>query len=82
MNFSQFHSQIPPHRDTKMNITKAAITTGILMLLQIAAISNTPKTYKIIVFYSYTFIMNAFFQFIFLYFVPKVCSIKSKEKKT
>lgn len=50
------------------------IVTAVLMIAQSYVISSTPKTYKIIVFYSYTFIMYALFQSLFMFLIPKLCN--------
>lgn len=52
------------------------ILMGLIMIAQTLVISSTPKTYKIIVFYSYTFVVYAFFQFLFIYLIPKLCTKK------
>ncbi|XP_070502922.1 uncharacterized protein [Chironomus tepperi] len=67
-------------RSIKLNFKRSILMTPVLIALQSYAISYTPKTYKIIIFYSYTFVTYALFQFLYLYLISKYCVKKDPKK--
>ncbi|KAG5670407.1 hypothetical protein PVAND_000675 [Polypedilum vanderplanki] len=68
-------------RESKLKFFESAVMTICLIILQFCAIYETPKNYKIIIFYSYSFIIYAFFQFMFIYFVPKIATITNENSQ-
>lgn len=58
----------------KLNKTKSIIVAFLLMFIQWQLIQNTPKMYKLIIFYSYTFVVYTVFQYLFLSIIPKFCA--------
>ncbi|KAL7023609.1 hypothetical protein ACKWTF_012705 [Chironomus riparius] len=67
-------------RALQLNFKRSILVTPVLIAIQSYVISNTPKTYKIIVFYSYTFVTYAFFQFLYIFIISKYCVRKDPKK--
>jgi predicted P-loop ATPase/GTPase len=65
----------------KLNMVKSVPVMIVLMLIQWQLILYTPKTYKIMIFYAYTFVVYAIFQFLFLTIIPKFCAQKAEKPK-
>lgn len=62
----------PP--ELKLNRIISIPVVAFLMYIQWQFIAYTPKTFKLIIFYTYTFVVYAFFQYFFLIIVPKYCA--------
>lgn len=67
-------------RITQLDLKKSIIVTILLTAAQAFVILNTPKGYKITVFYSYTFVAYALSQFLFMFVIPKYCTVNDSTK--
>lgn len=63
----------------RLHLYKSIPLTIVIMIVQWQLIINTPKMMKIVIFYAYTAVVYAFFQFVFLKMIPKICAQKTVE---
>lgn len=62
--------------DMKINKERALPLTILLMTIQWQLIVHTPKMLKLLIFYAYTFVVYAIFQFLFVALIPRYCTKK------
>jgi hypothetical protein len=67
--------------DKEMKLCYSIPAAALLTFINWQSILYTPKTYKILIFYAYTFAINAIFQYLFL-IIPRLCAGKVEKPKT
>lgn len=65
----------------KLNRARSIPFAIFLMIIHWQLIVYTPKQFKLLIFYAYTFIVYAIFQFLFLSAIPKLCAQKLEKPK-
>jgi hypothetical protein len=63
----------------RLTLLKSIPLTLVVMIIQWQVIDFTPKMMKIVIFYTYTAVVYASFQFILLKLIPKMCAQKTEE---
>lgn len=66
--------------ELRFNYFKSIPLTACLVFAQRQFILNTPTTYKFFIFYTYTFVIYALFQYLTIALIPKLCARKTAEK--
>lgn len=60
--------------DIKLNRVLSIPVTILLVVVQWLFIFNTPRSFKILIFYAYTAVVYAIFQYLFLTVITKFCA--------
>lgn len=66
--------------DLKLNPIKSIPASLVMMFIQWQLIQYTPKMFKLLIFYAYTFIVYASMQYAFLSIIPKYCAYEMDQK--
>lgn len=66
--------------DLKLNPFKSIPAALVMTFIQWQLILYTPKMFKLLIFYAYTFVVYATMQYTFLSIIPKYCANKKDQK--